>query len=100
MNIEASYVEARLAMSGFQHDSALVDTLIGFSQGLIVRKPSFVRAVNAIAGHGAHYRLVCEVAKQLVEISGPNQFQSEALARLLEAGSRSPGKKREQAGAH
>ncbi len=95
MNIEASYVEARLAMSGFEHDPALVDTLIGVAQGLIVRKPSFVRAVNAIAGHDAHYKLVCEAAKQLAEISGPNQFQSEALGRLLEAGSRFPVKKRQ-----
>jgi hypothetical protein len=93
MNIEASYIEARLAMSGFEHDSALVDTLIGVSQGLIVRRPSFVRAVNAIAGHDAHYKLVCDAAKQLVEISGPNQFQSEALSRLLNAGSRFRGKK-------
>jgi len=97
MNIEASYIEARLAMSGFQHDPTLVDALIGVAQGLTVRKPSFVRAVNAIAGHDAHYKLVCEVARQLTEISGPNQFQSEALARLLEAGGRFPGKKREQA---
>ena len=88
MNIEASYIEARLAMSGFKHDSALVDTLIGVAQGLIVRKPSFIRAVNAVAGHDEHYKLVCDTAKQLVEISGPNQFQSEALSRLL-----APGKK-------
>jgi hypothetical protein len=85
MNIEASYVEARLAMSGFDHDSALVDTLIGIAQGLVVRKPSFVRAVNAIAAHDEHYNLVCEAAKQLVEISGSNQFQAEALSRLLAA---------------
>lgn len=85
MNIEASYVEARLAMSGFEHDPALVDTLIGFAQGLVVRKPTFVRSVNAIAAHDAHYALVCDAAKQLVEVSGRNQFQSEALNRLLTA---------------
>jgi hypothetical protein len=85
MNIEASYVEARLAMSGFDHDPALVDTLIGIAQGLVVRKPSFVRAVNAIAAHEEHYNLVCDAAKQLVEVSAPNQFQSEALSRLLTA---------------
>ena len=88
MNIEASYIEARLAMSGFEHDSALVDTLIGVAQGLTVRKPSFIRAINAIAAHDEHYKLVCDTAKQLVEISGPNQLQSEALSRLL-----APGKK-------
>jgi hypothetical protein len=93
MNIEASYVEARLAMSGFEHDSALVDTLIGVAQGLVVRKASFVRSVNAIAGHDEHYKLVCDAAKQLVEISGPNQFQFEALTRLLRAGDRLPGKR-------
>jgi len=85
MNIEASYVEARLAMSGFDHDPAIVDTLIGVAQGLVVRKPSFVRAVNAIAAHEEHYNLVWDAAKQLVEISAPNQFQSEALSRLLAA---------------
>jgi hypothetical protein len=95
MNIEASYVEARLAMSGFEHDPALVDMLIGVAQGLIVRKPSFVRAVNAIAVHDQHYKLVCEAAKELAEISGPNQFQSEALSRLLAAGNKlSKGKRR------
>lgn len=93
MNIEASYIEARLAMSGFQHDSTLMDALIGFSQGLIVRKSSFIRAVNGIVGNDVHYKLVCEVANQLAEISGPNQFQSEALTRLLEAGSKLPSKR-------
>lgn len=85
MNIEASYVEARLAMSGFKHDPALVDALIGFAQGLVVRKPTFVRSVNAIAAHDEHYDLVCDAAQQLVEVSGRNQFQSEALNRLLTA---------------
>lgn len=94
MNIEASYIEARLAMSGFEHDSALVDTLIGVAQGLVVRKPSFVRAVNAIAANDEHYKLVCGAAKQLVGISGPNQFQSEALSRLLAPGSKFSGKGR------
>jgi hypothetical protein len=93
MNIEASYIEARLAMSGFEHDSALVDSLMGVAQGLVVRKPSFVRAVNAVAGHEEHYELVRDAAKQLVEISGPNQFQSEALSRLLAAGNKFSGKR-------
>jgi HIRAN domain len=92
MNIEASYIEARLAMSGFEHDPALVDTLLGVAQGMVVRKPSFVRAVNAIAAHDEHYKLVCDAAKQLVEISGPNAFQSEALNRLL-----APGRKFQKA---
>jgi hypothetical protein len=83
MNIEASYIEARLAMSGFEHNTALVHTLLGVAQRLVVRKPSFVRAINAIAAHDEHYKLVCDVAKQLVEISGPNQFQSEALSQLM-----------------
>lgn len=95
MNIEASYIEARLAMSGFEHDPALVDTLIGVAQGLIVRKPSFVRAVNAIAAHEEHYKLVCDAAKQLAEISGPNEFQSEALNRLLASESKFLGKGRQ-----
>jgi hypothetical protein len=93
MNIEASYVEARLVMSGFDHDPALVDSLIGIAQGLVVRKPSFVRAANAIAAHDQHYNLVCDAAKQLVEISGPNQFQSEALSRLLAAKNKFSSKK-------
>lgn len=92
MNIEASYIEARLAMSGFEHDPALVDTLIGVAQGLVVRKPSFIRAVNAIAAHDEHYKLVCEAAKQIAEISGSNQFQSEALSRLLRPGAKFPNK--------
>lgn len=94
MNIEASYIEARLAMSGFEHDPALVDTLIGFSQGLVVRKSSFVRAVNAIAAHDEHYKLICDAAKQLVEVSGSNDFQSEALSQLLAAGRKLLGKGR------
>jgi hypothetical protein len=94
MNIEASYIEARLAMSGFEHDPALVDTLIGVAQGLVIRRPTFVRAVNAIAGHDEHYKLVCEAAKQLAEISGPNQFQSEALNRLLALGDKLSSRKR------
>lgn len=83
MNIEASYIEAKLAMSGFEHDAALVDTLIGVAQGLVVRRPSFIRAVNAIAAHDEHYKVVCDAAKQIVEVSGQNQFQLEALSRLL-----------------
>jgi hypothetical protein len=94
MNIEASYIEARLAMSGFEHDPALVDTLIGVAQGLIIRRPAFIRAVNVIAGHDEHYKLVCEAAKQLAEMSGPNQFQSEALNRLLAVGNKLSRRKR------
>lgn len=96
MNIEASYIEARLAMSGFEHDSALVESLIGIAQGLAVRRPTFIRAVNAIAGHDAHYKLVCEAARQLAEISGPNQFQSEALSLLLAAGNKLSRRKRQR----
>jgi hypothetical protein len=96
MNIEASNVEARLAMSGFDHDPALVDGLIGLAQGLVVRKPTFVRAVNAIAAHPEHYNLICDVAKQLVELSGPNQLQSEALSRLLAARKKLTGKSQQQ----
>lgn len=95
MNIEASYIEARLAMSGFEHDPALVDTLIGIAQGLVVRRPSFIRSVNAIAAHDEHYKLVCDAAKQIVGISGPNQFQSEALSRLLAPGSKFHDKRRQ-----
>ena len=94
MNIEASYIEARLAMAGFDHDAALVDLLIGVAQGLVVRKPSFVRAVNAVAVNEEHYSLVCDAAKDLVTASGPNPFQSEALERLFACKRRNPSQAR------
>ncbi len=99
MDIEASYIETRLAMAGFDHDPALVDWLIGISQGLIVRKPSFVRAVNAVTAHEQHYLLVCDAAKELVAASGPNPFQSEALKRLYAARGEGAAKKKGPDGA-
>jgi hypothetical protein len=87
LNMEASYVEARLAMHGFDHDHALVEAMISIAQSLVVPKRSFVRAVNAVAQDEGHYGLVCAVAKQMVVANGQRN-QAEAAKRLFSARAR------------
>jgi hypothetical protein len=87
LNIEASYIESRLAMSGFDHDPDLTETLIVIARGLVVPKRSFARVVNAVAGDEAHFRLVWDAAQQLAATARKmSKIEVEALDRLQTAG--------------
>jgi len=39
------------------------------SQWLIVRKPTFVRAVNSVSTNEEHYMLVCDAARDLIAVA-------------------------------
>jgi hypothetical protein len=86
LNIEASYVEARLAMTGFDHDANLTETMLGIARGLVVPKRSFARVVNAVAADCSHFRLVWDAAQQLAATSSVTKVEADALKRLEDAG--------------
>jgi hypothetical protein len=87
LNIEISYIQSRLAMSGIEHDAALVDAMLALSQGLVVTQRGLTRAVNKVAADRDHYRLVLGIALQLAELAGAaNGLGTEALQRLSKAG--------------
>jgi len=91
LNIEASYIEARLAMMGFDHDTELTETLIVIARGLVVSKRSFARVVNAVASDQANFRLVWDAVERLAATTRINMIEVEALESLKAAGLRGAG---------
>ena len=55
LNIEESYVEARLAMAGLQHSQEMTDAMLAIGAGLAVPFSSYIRAVNFIAPDESHF---------------------------------------------
>jgi hypothetical protein len=87
LDIEHSYIKARLAMVGMEGDDALVDAMLALSQGLSVTKWSLTRAVNRIAIDRKHYGLVLNAALKLADLGAdPRGARIEALQRLQKAG--------------
>jgi hypothetical protein len=86
LNIEQSYIEARLASLGFEHDAALAESIFAIGQGLVVPIRSLVRAVNAVAEDETNFRLVWRVANDLASIGSSGKIAAEALDRLRVVG--------------
>jgi HIRAN domain len=87
VNVEISYIEARLVLLGIERDASLTDALLALSQGLSVTKRSLTRAVNLIAADREHYRLILHAVLQLADIGGdPKGVRVDALQRLKKAG--------------
>jgi hypothetical protein len=86
LNIEASYVEARLAMTGFDHDANLTEAMLVIARGLVVPKRSFARVVNAVAADCSHFLLVWDAAQQLAATSSVTRVEADALKRLEDSG--------------
>ena len=49
-NIETSFIEARLAMCGFDRDPEMISALVDVARALAVTPRSYAMAVNAVAG--------------------------------------------------
>lgn len=89
INIEQSYIEARLAMCGFDRDERIVASLMEILRVLTVPSRSFARALNTVCEEPAHFRLVLDAATRIAEtveiISGA---ESKALQQILDTARR------------
>jgi hypothetical protein len=68
--IETSFIEARLAMCGFDRDPEMTSALVDVARALAVPPRSYAMAVNAIAKDDAYYRLVLSCAHLMVDFGG------------------------------
>jgi hypothetical protein len=87
-NIEESYIEARLAMSGFERSAQLTAAMMQVGAGLAVPFSSFIAATNHVAEDQQHFQLVRDCVIDIVEIDGASTTAAEAEAyhRLMAAG--------------
>jgi hypothetical protein len=84
-NIQISYVEARLAMVGFDHDPELDGAMMDIARGLAVPSRSYARALNSVARDPRHFQLVFDAATRLAETaSNINVTERHALTKLLD----------------
>jgi hypothetical protein len=67
VNIQQSYVEARLAMCGFDHDERMVAEMMAITRVLTVPSRSFTRALNAVSEDRAHLKLILDAASCVAE---------------------------------
>lgn len=87
VNIETSYVEARLATARIDRDASLTDAMLAVSQGLVVSTRSFSRAINVVAADREHFKLVLDAVLQIAELGDdPKCIKADALARISKAG--------------
>ena len=87
-NIEESYIEARLAMSGFKRDAQLTAAIMRIGNGLAPPFSSFIAATNHVAEDRQHFQLVRDCVTEIVDIDGTTATAAEAEAyhRLMAAG--------------
>ncbi len=87
VNIEVSYIEARLASDRMEHDAALTDAMLALSQGLVVKTRGLSRAINIVAADREHFKLLLDAVLQIANLGGdPKGTQIIALERLSKAG--------------
>ncbi len=85
-NIEQSYIEARLAMSGFERNVQLTAAMMEIGDGLAVPFSSFITATNHVAEDQKHFQLVRDCVTEIVDIDGACAAEAEAYHRLMAAG--------------
>jgi hypothetical protein len=86
-NIQESFIEARLAMAGFDRDPALTASLMAIVEALAVPGGSFTRSLNIVAKEEAYFRLVADAARQMAASAGQiNTIEADGLSRLLALG--------------
>jgi hypothetical protein len=84
-NIEQSYVEARLAMCGFDHDERIVTNMLEVARVLAVPSRSFTRALNAISRDRPHFKLILDSATRIAEtVPSLDQTERKALQQILD----------------
>jgi tellurite resistance protein len=91
-NVEISYIESRLVMTGFDHDPDITKSLLDMALALAVPDRSFTTATNFVAKDDTHDGLVLDCAFVLYTIDGhSNPVERAALVRLAQAGRRRAG---------
>jgi hypothetical protein len=86
-NVEASYLEAWLAMIGAEHDVKVTEWLLDSAAALAVPPRSLTIAVNAVAKDREYFRLVLDCALRLIEVEGDvSTLARNALESLMAAG--------------
>lgn len=86
-NIEESYIEARLAMAGFQWDQNITGAMMDIGAGLAVPFASFLRSAGSVAADKEHFALVRDSVEEMIAAdAGGNAAQGEAYHRLMAAG--------------
>jgi hypothetical protein len=89
IKIEAAYIDARLAMMDFSHDSELIEALIVTARGLVVPKRSFARVVKTVTADKAHFHLVWDAVQRFAATTKLNMIEVEAVEQLATTGRKS-----------
>lgn len=85
-NIEQSYVEARLAMCGFEHNERILAEMMEITRVLTVPSRSFARALHAVSEDPAHFKLVLDAASRIAEtVPVLDGTERKALQQILDA---------------
>lgn len=85
-NIEESYIEARLAMAGFERNAKLTNTMVEIGAGLAVPFSSFLTAATHVAQEQKHFELVRDCVTEIVDLDNWAAAEAEAYHRLMAAG--------------
>ena len=89
VNIQQSYIEARLAMCGFDHDEQVLTEMMALSSALSVPSRSFTRALNVISEDRAHFKLILDAASRVAEaIPVLDGTERKALQQILDTAKR------------
>jgi hypothetical protein len=84
-NVEQSYIEARLAMCGFDHDQKILEDMMAFVRALTVPSRSFSRSLAIVSKDAEYFRLVMDSAIRLAETSPSlGRIERNALTKILE----------------
>jgi hypothetical protein len=86
-NVQASYLEARLAMLNIEHDALVTAYLLQGVAGLDVPPRSLRAAIKTVAKDREHFRLILDCALRLIEIDGDvSTLARQTLESLMEEG--------------
>lgn len=86
-NIEMSFIESRLAMTGLDHDVHIAESLLATARALAVPLRSFTIAVNWVAKDQAYFALTLSCARLMARLDGiTHPTEESALGRLVAAG--------------
>jgi hypothetical protein len=89
MNIEQSYIEARLAMCGFEHDALIVSQMMETLRLLTVPSRSFARALNIVGKDREHFELILNAASRMAEtVPALARTEQKALQQILDLAQR------------
>jgi hypothetical protein len=87
INVQTSYLEARLAMLNVEHDPLVTAYMLQGAAGLNVPPRTLRSAIKAVAKDGEHFRLLLDCALRLIEADdGLSELARQTLDSLMEEG--------------